>query len=49
MAGPAMAVFSTKSRDIPFGDATIWPQRVLYYSGEQLAGVAEHAHVPSTA
>jgi putative spermidine/putrescine transport system ATP-binding protein len=45
----ALAVFSTKSQDIPFGDATIWPQRVLLYSGEQLAGVTEHAHMPSTA
>jgi putative spermidine/putrescine transport system ATP-binding protein len=44
-----LAVFTGKSQDIPFGEATLWPQRVLLYSGEQLAGVTEHAPVPSTA
>ncbi|MGN6359166.1 MAG: ABC transporter ATP-binding protein [Thermomicrobiales bacterium] len=48
-----LTVFTSKLQDLPFGAATIQPQRALFYADEQLAGVMEPAGtaaapVPST-
>ncbi|HEX5506598.1 MAG TPA: ABC transporter ATP-binding protein [Thermomicrobiales bacterium] len=36
-----LTVFTTKAQEIPFGEATIWPARALYYVDERLAGTLE--------
>ena len=46
--GRAVA-FANKSRDVTTGTCAVWPQRVLFYVGDRLAGVSDQATVGSSA